>query len=70
MKKMVMIGVGVIVLLAAAIGGTLFVTGAFGGHAAAESTEVAPAPVKAAAADGSSLYRQYRGRFRHSLFTS
>ncbi len=50
MKKMVMIGVGVAVLLAAAIGGTLFVTGAFGGHAAASATEAAPAPVKAAAA--------------------
>ncbi|MBQ0723011.1 MAG: hypothetical protein KBT52_05565, partial [Paraperlucidibaca sp.] len=50
MKKMVMIGVGVAVLLAAAVGGTLFVTGAFGGHTAASATEAAPVPVKATAA--------------------
>ena len=49
MKKMVMIGAGVAVLLAAAVGGTLFVTGAFGGHAAASATKAAPAPVKTAA---------------------
>lgn len=49
MKKMVMIGAGVAVLLAAAVGGTLFVTGAFGGHAAASATEAEPAPVKTAA---------------------
>lgn len=49
MKKMLMIGVGVVVLLAAAIGGTLFVTGKLGGGHAPEAVAgapvVAPVPV-------------------------
>lgn len=49
MKKMLMIGVGVLVLLGAAIGGTLFVTGKLGGahapEAAAGAPVAAPAPV-------------------------
>lgn len=49
MKKMVLIGVGVVVLLAAAIGGTLFMTGKLGGGHAAEGAAAAPvvAPVPA-----------------------
>ncbi len=45
MKKMLMIGVGVVVLLAAAIGGTLFVTGSLGGGHAPEGAPASAVPV-------------------------
>ncbi|MEO6699189.1 MAG: flagellar basal body-associated FliL family protein [Paraperlucidibaca sp.] len=45
MKKMVMIGVGVLVLLAAAVAGTLFMTGKLGGGHASVAVAGAPAVV-------------------------